>query len=541
MGEEDIYRRIGVRPFINCCGTRTIHSGTLMWPCVREAMVEASKRFVNMDELMDGAGARLAELTGAEAAIVTSGGAGALCVAAATAVTGGDPEKILRLPQLDGLKDRVVMLETGRFTYDQAIRAVGVTVVEVSGQREMEKALSDERVAMIALLGSDEAEGRLSLEEIARMAEPRGIPVLVDAASEHLKRPNPYLEAGATMVAYSGGKYLRGPQPTGLLLGSGAWLRAAWTNAAPHHTFGRMMKVGKEEIMGLLAAVEHLVEGRDGQSEAARWVTDLETIATLVTESDGVTAEVLAARSEKSPTPRLEIRWDAESMPVHGLALRQTLLDTEPRIMLDDRFSTEGSVFILPFSLQEGEAEVVGERIAEVLENSRGAEGPFDTPASQTTLRYSDLRSFTQDKAQDRQGAGGEDRAGERENPPTRRALRRAGGRGGEVAGIWSVTISYPVADVDHVLTLEQEGAKIAGVHRTLFQENALRGEVEGRRVRLVSEHRYEGTHLVYTFEGEADGDEMAGRVEVGSEGQSAPGPLNRKEYGSYEWKAGRQ
>ena len=128
-------------------------------------------------------------------------------------------------------------------------------------------------------------KGRLSLEEIARMAEPRGIPVLVDAASEHLKRPNPYLEAGATMVAYSGGKYLRGPQPTGLLLGSGAWLRAAWTNAAPHHTFGRMMKVGKEEIMGLLAAVEHLVEGRDGQSEAARWVTDLETIATT---RDGV-------------------------------------------------------------------------------------------------------------------------------------------------------------------------------------------------------------------------------------------------------------
>ena len=511
MGEEDIYRRIGVRSFINCCGTRTIHSGTLMWPCVREAMVEASKRFVNMDELMDGAGARLAELTGAEAAIVTSGGAAALCVAAATAVTGGDPEKILRLPQLDGLKDRVVMLETGRFTYDQAIRAVGVTVVEVSGQREMERALSDERVAMIALLGSDEAEGRLSLEEVARMAEPRGIPVLVDAASEHLKRPNPYLEAGATMVAYSGGKYLRGPQPTGLLLGSGAWLRAAWTNAAPHHTFGRMMKVGKEEIMGLLAAIEHWAEGRDGQSEAVRWVTDLETIATLVMEADGVTAEVLAARSEKSPTPRLEIRWDAESMPVHGLALRQTLLDTEPRIMLDDRFSTEGSVFILPFSLQEGEAEVVGVRIVEVLENSRGAEG---------------------------QGAGGEDRAGERENPPTRRALRRAGGREGEVAGMWSVTISYPVGEVNHVWTLKQNGSEVGGAHRTLFQDNALRGEVEGRRVRLVSEHRYEGTHLVYTFEGEADGDEMAGRVEVGSEGQSAPGPLNRKEYGNYEWRA---
>ena len=119
------YASIGVRSFINCCGTRTIHSGSLMLPCVRDAMMEASRVFVNMDELMEGVGRRLAALTGAESAIVTSGGAAALCVAAAAAVTGGDPERIQRLPQLRGRKDRVVMLTSGRFTYDHAIRAVG--------------------------------------------------------------------------------------------------------------------------------------------------------------------------------------------------------------------------------------------------------------------------------------------------------------------------------------------------------------------------------------------------------------------------------
>jgi D-glucosaminate-6-phosphate ammonia-lyase len=490
----DVYRRIGVKPFINACGTRTIHSGTLMWPCVREAMDQASRTFVTMDELMEGVGARLAELTGADAAIVTSGGAGALCVAAATAVTGGDPEKILRLPKLEGLKDRVVMLKTGRFTYDQAIRAVGVTVIEVETKQEMVHAIEDERVAMIALLGTDEAEGRLSLEEIAKISRSRQVPILVDCASEHLVRPNPYLEAGATMVAYSGGKYLRGPQCTGLLLGSGGWIRAAWTNAAPHHTFGRMMKVGKEEIMGLLAAVEFWAQGRDDAAESVQWYADLETIAACVTIVAGVTTETITPRSEKSPTPRLEIRWDAKRIPLHGLTLRQALLDSEPRIMLDDRFSRLGSIFILPFSLQTGEAAVVGRRIAEVL-----------AAASVENTR---------------------------EKPK--------GAPNGVVHGGWDVEIAYHAVGAQHRWDLTSEEDRVTGTHHTLFQANEIRGDFHGNHVRLVSEHRFEGTHLIYTFEGVVEGDAMEGRVEVGSEGQSAPGWLNRKEYGAYRWTASR-
>jgi D-glucosaminate-6-phosphate ammonia-lyase len=194
------YSDIGVRPFINCCGTRTIHSGTLMLPCVREAMMEASQAFVNMDELMEGVGTRLAEWTGSEHAIVTSGGAASLCVAAAVVVTGGDLELIQRLPQLGGQKDRVVMLKSGRFTYDQAIRAVGATIVEVDTLESLRSELEDERTAMVALLGTDE-RSQIPIESVTRVAKSQGIPVLVDAASEHLGNPNPYLEAGASMVA----------------------------------------------------------------------------------------------------------------------------------------------------------------------------------------------------------------------------------------------------------------------------------------------------------------------------------------------------
>ncbi|MDP6042474.1 MAG: aminotransferase class V-fold PLP-dependent enzyme, partial [Candidatus Latescibacteria bacterium] len=254
MRDDDPYAKIGVRSFINCCGTRTIHGGTLMLPEVREAMVAASQHFVNMDELMAGVGKRLAELTGAEWGMVAPGAAASLCHATAACVTGGDPELMFRLPDTTRMKNRVVMPGESRFTYDHAIRSVGVTVVEVNSLGELEHAL-DEKVAMVALLGTWEADADMQVEEIVEIAGAKDIPVLVDAASEHLRVPEPYTARGANLVAYSGGKYLRGPQPTGVLLGDRDLVEAAWVHAAPHHTLGRALKIGKEEVMGVMAAL----------------------------------------------------------------------------------------------------------------------------------------------------------------------------------------------------------------------------------------------------------------------------------------------
>jgi L-seryl-tRNA(Ser) seleniumtransferase len=457
-----------------------------MLPQVKQAMQDAAKHFVNMDELMAGVGAKLAELTGAEWGIVTSGAAAALCHATAACVAGGDPERMLRLPQTQGMKHKVLTLGEWRFTYDHAIRMPGVTIVEVSDLDEMTRAM-DEDVAMIAVLSGREGEQSIRLEDLSRVARDKDIPVLVDAASEHWVKPDPYLSRGATMVAYSGGKYLRGPQPTGLLLGEKSWVEAAWLNAAPHHAFGRPMKVGKEEVMGVLAAVEFWAKGRDHAGEATRWRTDLETVGEIVRQAPSVTTEILGGEGQS--VPRLEVRWNGDHIGIGGLDLRKKLLSTRPRIMLDDRGATRASIFILPFSLQEGEARIVGERIRDVLSN---APPPVALPEAEPA----------------------------------------------EASGTWDVQIEFVKGSAAHILSLNQSGKVIDGTHRTMHQENRIEGEVNGSRIEMQSLHRFEGTHLSFTFEGEVSNGVMSGTLRLGSTGQSAPGPLNQREYGLAKWEA---
>ena len=489
MDHDNPYLEIGVQPFINCCGTRTIHSGTLILPVVQEAMLAASTRFVNMDELMAGVGRRLAELTGAEWGMITTGAAAALCHATAACVTGGDPEKMLRLPHTAGLENRVVMMADGRFTYDQAIRTVGVEIVEVSPDG-LAGAL-EAGAAMVAFLGSREVERMARFAEMVALARAKNVPVLVDAAAEHLQRPDPYLQAGASMVVYSGGKYLRGPQASGLLLGRKKWVETAWTCAAPHHTLGRSMKVGKEEVMGLLAAVEYWADQRDHAAEQRQWRIDLETIADLVGRVESVTTAITPAQNPRSPVPRLQIRWDAARLGVSGLALRERLLQGRPRIMLDDRGATRGSIFILPFSLQPGEAEIVAQAISRAL-----LAGPEPAPESR---------------------------------PPAV-----------AMSGTWQIEIAFTEAEAAHRWTLEQDGATLRGRHQTLFLAGALSGSLSGDQIELTSQLPYEGTHLAYRFLGTVHGDTAAGVVELGSSGQAAPGPLNQREYGTAPWRGKR-
>ncbi len=484
----DPYSLIGVRSFINCCGTRTIHGGTLMLPQVREAMMAASRFFVNMDELMAGVGKRLATLTGAEWGMVAPGAAACMCHATAACVTGGDPELMFRLPDTSGMKREVVMPRESRFTYDHAIRSVGVTIVEVANLREMDAMLDREQVAMVALLGTWETD--MTLESVVDMARRRDVPVLVDAASEHLQSPEPYTNRGANLVAYSGGKYLRGPQPTGLLLGDRDLVEAAWVHAAPHHTLGRAMKIGKEEVMGILAAVEYLLKERDSESEYEGWITSLETIAQHVTDVSGVEAEILA--SDQSDVPRLEIQWDSDRIGLTGLELREQLLCGDPRIMLDDRGATDTSIFILPFSLQSGEADIVGGHIRDALSH---APLPLKEKAREPI----------------------------------------------DVSGAWEIEIALVRKIARHRVDIEQIAGVLTGDHQTRGLINSLNGSVNGDKIVLTSQHRFEGTHLSYRFEGTVSGNEMRGEVEMGSSGQSAPGPLNQREYGTARWRAVRR
>jgi D-glucosaminate-6-phosphate ammonia-lyase len=484
------YLVLGVRPFINCCSVRTMHGGSLMLPQVRDAMAEASRHFVNLDELMEAAGKRLAELTGAEWGIVTCGSAAAVALGTAACVAGNDPVKMLRLPFTDGMVNRVIIPRTQRFAYDQAVRMIGCHLVEIDTREDLDSALA-EPVAMVVLLGKQEYLGSLRLEEIAAVVKPRGIPIMVDAASEHLERPSPWLVRGADLVVYSGGKFLRGPQTSGLLLGSKRLVQAAWSNASPHQALGRPMKVSKEDIVGVLTAVEHWFEDRDHAAERQKWYDDLKVIAEQVGRLHGAGSEIIEP-SGVDRVPRLRVFWDRWQYPLEGLALRQHVLDGEPRIMLDDNSATENSIAIDPFQLQPGDAAQVGDAIAAALrEASRHAPAPTRPPET-------------------------------------------------EIAGNWELRINFLQGSRVHRLNLEQRGFELAGHQHSTHFEGPVSGWLNGDQIQLSFTSRYEASTICYFFDGEIRDGSMSGTATLGAASDQNHGIVNRSQFGTGRWQASR-
>jgi len=359
----NIYEKIGVKPLINCQGTFTILSGSQSLPEVKKAMDEASRHYVHLDELMEKVGLRLAELTGAEFGIVTAGCAAALTHITAACVAGADPEKMQRLPDLTALKNEVIMPRASRNVYDHAIRMVGVKIIEVENSQQFRAAVN-KQTAMITILGDSEDRNGVTLEELVEVGKRQGIPVLVDAAAERPDAPNYYLKKGVDAVAYSGGKCLRGPQCSGLALGRTDLLWAAWLNSAPHHAFGRSMKVGKEEIMGLLAAVEMWVKHRDHQAEWKQWESWLQTITTEISKLPGVQTRVVQpGRSNVAPT--LSITWDAAKVKMTGDELKKALDEGSPRVWVPT--SARGGITIMPYMMEPGEDKIVAQRLLEAF------------------------------------------------------------------------------------------------------------------------------------------------------------------------------
>src|SRR5262249_34195229 len=228
-------------------------------------------------ELFAAAGRRIAALIGAPAALIASGGSGALFVGAAGAATRGDPERIAKLPKIDWDRRFIVTPRGSRFPHDHAMPPNGLEIAEVDTRADLDAAL--ETATLVHVLGTADPTAPLKLDDCVALARPRGVPVMVDAASEFLRRPDPYLARGASMVVYSGGKYLRGPQSAGLLIGEDRWIAAAALNASPHTGMGRHLKVSKEEIAGLVAAVELWASARNPAREDAAWRAELRALA----------------------------------------------------------------------------------------------------------------------------------------------------------------------------------------------------------------------------------------------------------------------
>ena len=355
------YADLGIRPFINCIGTITTLSGSLALPEVRQAMNEAATGYVKIAELMDAVGRRIAELMQCEYGLVTAGCAAALTQVTAACVAGDDPEKIARLPDTEGLKDEIIVQRSHRVGYDRAVTAVGTRFIEVETREELEAAYSD-RTAMIFIFGDAAERGQISVAEMAASGHARGVPSFVDAAAERPDAPNWYLEQGVDAVAYSGGKCLRGPQASGLVLGRKALLQAAFLNGCPHGSIGRPMKVGKEEIMGLLAAVEQWVM-RDHQAEWQEWERRLAVISEAATAFTTVETSI-SQPGRSNVAPHLSISWDAGQLDLSGSEVAVRLSSGEPRIELG---GGENGISINPYMMEEGDAEQVAQRLTAVL------------------------------------------------------------------------------------------------------------------------------------------------------------------------------
>lgn len=356
------FESLGVRPLINCRGTYTIISATLLLPEVRHAMMEASTRYVHMEELMEKVGERLGELMQCEFGLVTSGCAAAICQITSACLTGGDPDKIARLPDTTGMKDEVVLQKSHQHGYNHAVRMTGARMIEVETLAEMEAAIGPQ-TAMLSALGDAADRGQVAIAEMAAIGRREGIPLFVDAAAERPDVPNRYLADGADAVAYSGGKCLRGPQASGLLLGRRDLLWQAFLNGAPHHGIGRPMKAGKEEIMGLLAAVEMWLQ-RDHEAEWKTWEHWLDIIWETVKHVPTITRAMrMPGRSNRAPV--LQVGWSTDTIAVTPDDAVQQLGDGEPRIEV---FSHETGVEFMPFVMEEGQAPIVATRLLEILD-----------------------------------------------------------------------------------------------------------------------------------------------------------------------------
>jgi len=466
----DIYESIGVDPIINCRGTFTIIGGSVERPEVIEAMKAASGYFIQYDELAFGVGKRLAEVTGAPWGMVSSGCAAGLKHVTAACVTGGNPEKLIRIPDLTGFgKTEVVIPRYSRNVYDHAIRNIGVTVVTVNTPEEMEKVLSEKTAMIYIMAGRESDKGQpLSLEVIAAMAKPKNIPVLVDAAAEVLTIPNVHLNRGATIVAYSGGKAICGPQCAGLLLGDKDLLMSTWQASAPHHGPGRDDKVGKEEMLGMLAAVEAWGK-RDHDAEWKTWLTYLDTIAKRVSKINGVTTSVHEPTELSNRSPVLNISWDPDKLHITGDEIAEDFARNKPRIAIGSR-NEEGktSLNITAGQMQPGNDKVVADRIFAVL--------------SQKHSPKSDAMAAPK----------------------------------ANIGGHWDVTVTFFNSTSAHKLYLEQDGNWIQGTHNSDFSMQEVAGMIEGDQIKMRSNLRLPGDGISYMFSGVANGDNISGSIYLG-------------------------
>ena len=367
----DYFKELGVRPFINGAGTYTTMTASLMPPEVMDAINYASKHYVHLTKLQDAVGARIAALAGAEAAMVTSGAAGALTVGTLACITGSDPEKIRTWPDLSLPPREVLIQKSHRYGYDHAVRACGVRMVEVETAADVDAAVN-ERTVMMLFFNDADPRGQIKLEEWVALGRKHKVVTFNDAAADVPPPENlsKYVKLGFDLVTFSGGKGIRGPQSAGLLLGRKDLIDAARLNTSPYSdSFARGMKVNKEEMLGMLVALE-LYMKRDHAADRREWDRRAKVIADAAAKVKTVTHEV-EVPPIANHVPHLRLRWDQSVVRISPLEVKAKLLDGEPSIEVTPSTNKEQLV-IGTWMMQPGDAEMVAKRVQQLLKQAAG-------------------------------------------------------------------------------------------------------------------------------------------------------------------------
>ena len=333
---QTIYERLGVVPVINAAGTETASGGAMMVPEALEAMQEASRQYVLIEELNDAIGRRIAEATGAEAGMVTSGAAGGLLLSAAASMAGTDPVKVSQLPDSTGMPNQFVIHRVHRINYDHMFRAAGGEFVEIGIPRatyewELRNAITDRTAGVVWVESPSVAPGALPFETVVEIAHEHNVPVIVDAASmlppaSHLRL---WIEAGADLVSYSGGKGIRGPQNSGMLAGRADLIAGARASSSPRTGVGRAAKVSRETMAGFAAALERFLE-HDHEADFREHLAQAEVVCEILSDHPKVDLELITdQRITPDPVVRLaptrEANWTVDGV-------RESLLSQSPRI-----------------------------------------------------------------------------------------------------------------------------------------------------------------------------------------------------------------
>jgi L-seryl-tRNA(Ser) seleniumtransferase len=395
-----IYDSLGVRSVINASGPVTRLSGNPVHPEVAAAMAEAAQLCVRIDDLQEAAGRYLAEVSGAEAGYVTTGAAAGLALSAAAAIARFDVAAMDRLPDTTGLPNEIVIQRAHITDYSHALRLPGAKLVEVGyvgypGQGvtwpwDVESAISERTAALAFSIGS--AKGVVSLAEMAAIAHRHDLPLIVDAAAslpprENLRR---FIAEGADLVTFSGGKMIGGPQASGLLLGRAdliesvalqqqdmdvypetwpwrrRYLESGRLPGPPHHGIGRPMKVGKEEIVGLVVALRRFMT-RDLEGERREQQAQLELIVEALSGLPGVSPGLLDDSAAPRPYPTAIIRLDERLLERSAASIVNELAEEDPPIAVSQNFLDQQALGLVATTLRPGEAEIVAARLKEVL------------------------------------------------------------------------------------------------------------------------------------------------------------------------------